>query len=64
MALHKFSLGQRVSIGARLKRGIRGGDYTILRLLPASDSEGQKQYHIRSVLLREERVVKEGDIDD
>jgi hypothetical protein len=56
MTEHKFKLGSRVSLASR-DRFARGGEFKIVRLLPAEGND--LQYRIKGTAESVERVVKE-----
>jgi hypothetical protein len=60
MAVHRFKVGQRVSIRRRHAQLDGSGDYKIIRLMPAS--EGENQYRVKGNAEPFERVVKESEI--
>jgi hypothetical protein len=57
---HKFKAGQAVTVAPRRYDPRLGGNFEVVRILPAE--RGNNQYRIRSVTDGHERVVIEGEI--
>lgn len=60
MAPHKFKTGEQVTVAPNRAAGMRGGTFTIVRLLP--EERGTYQYRVKSVVDGHERVVLESDL--
>jgi hypothetical protein len=60
MAAHKFKTGQRVTVAPNRVAGMRGGAFTVVRLLP--EERGIHQYRIKSTMDGHERVVMESEL--
>lgn len=58
MADYKFKPGQTVTVMARRYDPRIGGNFAVVRALPAE--HGNNQYRIRSIVDGHERVVMEG----
>lgn len=60
---HKFIVGQAVDLASTVLRPAAAGEYEILRLMPASDSDPQNPcYRIKNIDEKHERVVPESDL--
>ncbi|HEX4409467.1 MAG TPA: hypothetical protein VH206_11895 [Xanthobacteraceae bacterium] len=61
MTSHKFKIGQTVALVPSIARPAASGDYQIISLRPADNSEIPK-YRIKSSNEAHERVVTENDL--
>ena len=60
---HKFVVGQTVDLAPTILRQAATGEYEILKLLPAPDSDTNNPcYQIKNVGENHERVVRESEI--
>jgi hypothetical protein len=63
LSLHRFRVGQSVSFvggGGVLSKAT--GVYSITKLLPETDGDGQLQYRLKSARESHERVAKESEL--
>ena len=58
--LHKFKVGQTVTIIPAISRNIPGGIYQVTKQLP--DNDGECKYRIKSVNEPHERVARESEL--
>jgi hypothetical protein len=60
MPAYQFRVGQKVQLVATFERYTRGGDYEIVRQLPAV--KGEFYYRIKGVHEPHDRVVRESEL--
>jgi hypothetical protein len=61
--IHKFTVGQTVSLEQQMLRAAATGDYEILDLMPVSDnSADEPRYRVKSIAENHERIVPECDL--
>jgi hypothetical protein len=60
MPLHKFQVGEVVTLRPAVSRNVPGGVYEVTKLLPHNGSEFE--YRIKSASEEHERVAREGDL--
>lgn len=61
MSGHAYKVGQSVSVGARHLTQGYAGTYKIMALMP--EERGDHQYRVQSTSNRQQRVIRESEID-
>ena len=58
--LHKFHVGETVTMSPATSRNVPGGVYEVIKRLP--DNRGEPEYRIRSANEPHERVARESEL--
>jgi hypothetical protein len=60
MAEHRYRIGQRVGLAARMSRSAPTGSYVVTKRLPERD--GEVEYRIKHMSEAHERVARESEL--